>query len=248
MPVSAVTETTIARWVKQLGGSGKTISNKHGFLSGAFNAAVRAGVMTSNPCQGRRLSHTRVEETVFLSPPEFVLLRDHIEKSGGSAWPLGWSPPACASRKPQHSPQLISTPTPRPAELTRPGSTPVTTARDRASEDEEIDPNHQLAARSAGGHRPDGAGLPVHQRCRQPRSRTRVLQRGLEARPRQRHEGGADEVAARARPATHLRLLDESAPPGPGKVRTPPRWALLQQMCTPGQKKAYSTNRVCFAR
>lgn len=27
MPVSAVTETTIARWIKQLGGSGKTIAN-----------------------------------------------------------------------------------------------------------------------------------------------------------------------------------------------------------------------------
>jgi integrase len=80
MPVSAVTEATIAKWVKQLGGSGKTISNKHGFLSGAFNAAVRAGVMTSNPCQGRRLPHTRVEETVFLTPPEFVLLRDHIDR------------------------------------------------------------------------------------------------------------------------------------------------------------------------
>jgi integrase len=34
MPVSAVNETTIALWVKQLGGSGKTISNKHGLLSG----------------------------------------------------------------------------------------------------------------------------------------------------------------------------------------------------------------------
>jgi integrase len=80
MPLTAVTETTIARWVKQRGGSGKTISNKHGFLSGAFNAAVRAGVMASNPCQGRRLPHTRVEETVFLTPPEFTLLRDHIDK------------------------------------------------------------------------------------------------------------------------------------------------------------------------
>jgi integrase len=80
MPVSAVTETTIARWIKQLGGSGKTIANKHGFLSGAFQAAVRAGVMASNPCQGRRLPHTRVEETVFLTPPEFKLLRDHIER------------------------------------------------------------------------------------------------------------------------------------------------------------------------
>ncbi|MCW2655411.1 MAG: site-specific recombinase XerD [Mycobacterium sp.] len=80
MAVSAVTDTTIARWVKQLGGSGKTISNKHGFLSGALSAAVRAGVMASNPCQGRRMPHTRVEETIFLTPPEFILLRGHIEK------------------------------------------------------------------------------------------------------------------------------------------------------------------------
>jgi hypothetical protein len=41
LPMTAVTETTIARWVQQLGGSGKTIANKHGFLSGAFNAAVK---------------------------------------------------------------------------------------------------------------------------------------------------------------------------------------------------------------
>ena len=43
LPVSAVTKSTIARWVKQLGGSGKTTSNKHGFLSGAFNAACGPG-------------------------------------------------------------------------------------------------------------------------------------------------------------------------------------------------------------
>ena len=35
---------------------------------------------TSNPCQGRRLPHTQVEETVFLTPPEFRLLHDHIER------------------------------------------------------------------------------------------------------------------------------------------------------------------------
>lgn len=80
LPISAVTETTIARWVKQLGGSGKTIANKHGFLSGAMQGAVRAGVIAANPCQGRRLPHTRVEETVFLTPEEFRLLRDHIDR------------------------------------------------------------------------------------------------------------------------------------------------------------------------
>lgn len=80
MPISTVTESTIARWVNGLRGSGKTISNKHGFLSGAFKAAVRAGVLTSNPCEGRRLPHTRVEETVFLTAAEFRLLHDHIPR------------------------------------------------------------------------------------------------------------------------------------------------------------------------
>jgi integrase len=63
LPISEVTETTIARWVKQLGGSGNTNSNKHGFVSGAFNVTVRTRVMATNPCVGRRLPHTRVEET-----------------------------------------------------------------------------------------------------------------------------------------------------------------------------------------
>ena len=55
------TETTISRWIEQLDGSGKTISKATGFSSGAFNAAVRAGVMASNPCRAR-LQHIRVEE------------------------------------------------------------------------------------------------------------------------------------------------------------------------------------------
>jgi hypothetical protein len=41
MLVSAVTETTLAKWVKQLGGSGKSIANKHCFVSGALDATVR---------------------------------------------------------------------------------------------------------------------------------------------------------------------------------------------------------------
>ena len=67
MPVSAVTETTIAKWVKQLGGSGKTIANKHGFLSGALNSAVRAGVIATNPCQGRRTDADPDVVRIFLT-------------------------------------------------------------------------------------------------------------------------------------------------------------------------------------
>lgn len=65
LPITAVTEATIARWVNGLGGSGKTIANKHGFLSGAFKASVRAGVVAANPCEGRRLPHTRLGERCF---------------------------------------------------------------------------------------------------------------------------------------------------------------------------------------
>jgi hypothetical protein len=46
--------------------------------------------MVSNPCQGRRLPHTRVEETVLLTPEEFRLLRDHIDRDRWKAlatWP-----------------------------------------------------------------------------------------------------------------------------------------------------------------
>ena len=80
LPLTAITPATIARWVQQLGGSGKTIANKHGFLSGALKAAVTAGLISANPCEGRRLPHTAVEETVFLTPEEFALLRDNIPR------------------------------------------------------------------------------------------------------------------------------------------------------------------------
>lgn len=53
------------------------------------------------------------------------------------------------------------------------------------------------------------AGLFIHQRRRQSRSRAGVLQRGVEARPRQRHEGRIDEVAASARSSPRLCIVDD---------------------------------------
>jgi integrase len=46
LPICTATGSTIARWIKQL--DGRTIANKHGFISGTFNAAVRAGLMVTN--------------------------------------------------------------------------------------------------------------------------------------------------------------------------------------------------------
>lgn len=65
IPLASLTEEDIARWVKRMETepsaktkrvvSPKTIQNKHGFLSGALAAAVRAKHITSNPAAGRSL-------------------------------------------------------------------------------------------------------------------------------------------------------------------------------------------------
>ena len=77
MPLSAVTDATIARWVNDMedaGASGKTIANKHGFMAGALNHAVRVGKLPKNPCDHTRLPRTDSDEMVFLTRDEFALL------------------------------------------------------------------------------------------------------------------------------------------------------------------------------
>jgi integrase len=80
VPLTALSRDDVARWVNGLtardGGppSGKTIANKHGFLAGALNAAVRDGKIKSNPCDGNRLPRWDREEMVFLEREEFRIL------------------------------------------------------------------------------------------------------------------------------------------------------------------------------
>jgi hypothetical protein len=50
-----------------LTGSAKTAANKHGFLAGALNAAVRARHISANPCDGNRLRRDETDEMVFLA-------------------------------------------------------------------------------------------------------------------------------------------------------------------------------------
>ena len=50
-----------------LTGSAKTAANKHGFLAGALNAAVRARHISANPCDGNRLRRDEPDEMVFLA-------------------------------------------------------------------------------------------------------------------------------------------------------------------------------------
>ncbi|WP_297733916.1 hypothetical protein [Mycobacterium sp.] len=48
LPLTALSNHDVAAWLNNLQGSAKTASNKHGFLSGGLNAAVRAGRIRAN--------------------------------------------------------------------------------------------------------------------------------------------------------------------------------------------------------
>ncbi|AXH47071.1 tyrosine integrase [Mycobacterium phage Asayake] len=81
IPLAALTGDDIAKWVQALadrGLKGKTISNKHGFLSSALNAAVRAGRIPGNPAAGARLPRTEKAEMVFLTREQYAKLHDNI--------------------------------------------------------------------------------------------------------------------------------------------------------------------------
>jgi integrase len=74
LPLTALTNDDVARWLNSLGGSAKTKTNKHGFLSGALNAAVRKHQLDANPCDGNRLPRDEPAKTVFLTHEEFATL------------------------------------------------------------------------------------------------------------------------------------------------------------------------------
>jgi integrase len=78
LPLSALTNHDVAAWLNGLPGSAKTASNKHGFLSGALNAAVRAGHLKANPCDGNRLRRDAPSEMVFLTHEEFAILLSSV--------------------------------------------------------------------------------------------------------------------------------------------------------------------------
>lgn len=81
MPVDAVTHEDVARWVNAMAKqmqpngkptSGKTIKNKHGFLSAAFARAEAKGLVPANPCKGTRMPRTVTEPMVFLTHDEYT--------------------------------------------------------------------------------------------------------------------------------------------------------------------------------
>lgn len=81
LPIDAVTVKAIGVWVNRQvaeGAAGKTIANRHGFLSGALGSAVRHGLITSNPCDGTRLPKTERREMTHLTGDEFAVLLTYV--------------------------------------------------------------------------------------------------------------------------------------------------------------------------
>jgi integrase len=78
LPLAALANADVAAWLNSLPGSAKTAANKHGFLAGALNAAVRAGHIRANPCDGNRLRRDAPSEMVFLTHEEFALLHSCV--------------------------------------------------------------------------------------------------------------------------------------------------------------------------
>ncbi len=80
LPLSALTNADVAQWLNSLTGAAKTAANKHGFLAGALNAAVRARHISGNPCEGNRLRRDEPAEMVFLTHDEFALLLGEVSR------------------------------------------------------------------------------------------------------------------------------------------------------------------------
>lgn len=78
LPLTALTNVDVAKWLNGLTGAAKTAANKHGFLAGALNRAVRERRIPANPCDGNKLRRDEPAEMVFLTYDEFAILLDQV--------------------------------------------------------------------------------------------------------------------------------------------------------------------------
>ena len=86
LPLSVISETMVRKWIRgqvKKGVAGKTIRNKHGFMSSVFKAATLDRSLpdfTVNPCAASKLPRAdsgESEEITALTPSEFALLVDN---------------------------------------------------------------------------------------------------------------------------------------------------------------------------
>lgn len=77
LPLAALSRDAVAGWVNDLerqGLAGKTIKNRHSLLSGACRAAVRAGLLPTNPAEGLRMPRSIGKDMAVLTHDEYAIL------------------------------------------------------------------------------------------------------------------------------------------------------------------------------
>lgn len=81
LPLDAVSKEMIAAWVNTQharGDAGKSIKNRHGFLSAMFQSAVDDELIVRNPCAKTVLPETVRDDMVFLNADEFTTILGYI--------------------------------------------------------------------------------------------------------------------------------------------------------------------------
>lgn len=77
IPLDVLSRDDISDWVLSLEDrdlAGKTIANRHGFLSAALKVAVKERIIDSNPAESTRLPRTESKGKTFLTQEEYDLL------------------------------------------------------------------------------------------------------------------------------------------------------------------------------
>jgi integrase len=79
LPVDALTEDAVARWIASQPHAAKTIRNRHALLSAAMTRQVKLGTIPTNPCRGVKIGRTERREMVTLSEAELGQILEHLD-------------------------------------------------------------------------------------------------------------------------------------------------------------------------
>lgn len=87
IPITLLARLDVSRWINSMerrGLSGKTIKNRHAFLSASVRAAVRANLIPDNVAEGVRLPRqdAKTREATYLTPDEYRLILAAMRPDG----------------------------------------------------------------------------------------------------------------------------------------------------------------------
>jgi len=76
LPIDAATRDDVAAWIRDQTSAAKTVKNKQSLISAALARAVDDEMLARNVAHKHKIARTEVEEMVFLTPAEFVIIHD----------------------------------------------------------------------------------------------------------------------------------------------------------------------------